>query len=228
MVTRDLPSQRQAPIRVLVVDDHRTFTDLVCLALNDQPDLDCVATAHDSAEARLQVARHRPQIVLMDVDLGTEDGLDLTAELVREDPELLVVVLTAHGNARVMRRAAAAGACALLPKDGSLPDLLHGLRNARHGELFVHPGLLRTLVVEQEPQRRGGAPRPELTPRESRVLQLLAEGRSVNDIAGELKISVHTTRGYVKTLLSKLGAHSQLEAVVVAGIHGLVDAPRRG
>jgi len=218
------------PCRVMIVDDHRTFTDLVCLALRGEPDLDCVGAAHDPAEARVQVARAHPDLVVMDVDLGDEDGdgLDLTAELLGQRPAMLVVVLTAHCDAGVLRRAAAAGACALLPKGCSLRDLLSGLRHARHGDLFVHPELLRTLVVEQPDRGRQTARRPDLTPRETLVLQLLTEGRHVSSIACDLGISVHTCRGYVKTLLSKLGAHSQLEAVAIAGKHGLVDAaPRR-
>lgn len=222
-----VPNQRPEPLTILVVDDHQTFNDLIRLALDDQPDLDCVGSARNAVDAHAEIARHRPRIVLMDVDLGPDDGLDLTEELLAEDPDLLVVVLTAHGDARVMQRAAAAGACALLPKDGSLPDLLAALRTARQGELFVHPALLRTLLDEQVAADRRGLARPELTPRERLVLHLLAEGRSVNDIARELGISVHTCRGYVKTLLSKLGAHSQLEAVVIAGTHGLVNAQRR-
>lgn len=211
--------------RVLIVDDHRTFTDLVCLALAPEPDLACVGTAHSAAEARVQVSRHTPDLVLMDVDLGDGDGLDLTEELLRLDPALRVVVLTAYGHPRVLQRAAAVGACALLPKDGSLRELLHSLRHARQGELFVHAGLLRSMVVDAD---HGARPwLPGLTPRESLVLELLTDGRQVNDIARELGITVHTCRGYVKTLLAKLGAHSQLEAVVIAGRHGLVGAQHR-
>lgn len=214
------------PTRVLMVDDHRTFTDLVCLALSAEPDLDCVATAHDSAAARQQVARCRPDIVLMDVDLGGEDGLELTAALLADWPDLLVVVLTAHGDPGVMRRAAAAGVVALLPKGGSLPELLSALRQARRGDLFVHPSLLRSLVEEQRSPGRPGLLVPDLTPRETAVLRLLTEGRQVTEIARRLGISVHTCRGYVKSLLAKLGAHSQLEAVVMAGRYGLLDASR--
>lgn len=211
--------------RVLVVDDHRTFTDLVALALAGEPDLECVGAAHDASEARELVALHSPDIVLMDVNLGTDDGLDLSAELLAAYPDLLVVVLTAHGDAAVMRRATAAGASVLLPKDGALPELLSGLRGARHGSLVVHPDLLRTLVVSEPAPRPRSS--PTLTPREHAVLQRLADGRTVVMIARELGISVSTCRGYVKTMMAKLDVHSQLEAVVVAVTHGLVDAPRR-
>lgn len=220
-------SESTAVTEIVIVDDHQTFTDLLRLALDRETDLDCVASACDSDGAREQIARHRPDVVVMDINLGVENGLDLTEQLLRDDPELMVVVLTAHADADVMRRAAGAGAVALLPKAGSLPDLLRAIRTARRGELFVDPGLLRSLVVEGASPLRGGTPRARLTPRESHVLQRLAEGGHVVGIARELGISVHTCRGHVKVLLSKLGAHSQLEAVVVAGRQGLVDAPRR-
>ena len=219
-------SDRVDVARVVVVDDHRTFTDLVCLALDGEPDLECVGTAHEPVAAREQVSIHRPDIVVMDVDLGPFDGLELAAELMALCPEMLVVVLTAHGDAGVLRRAAAVGACALLLKGGSLQELLGGLRNARHGELFVHPGLLRDLVAEQASHGRSGPPPPELTPREALVLQLLSEGLQVTPIAHDLGISVATCRGYVKSLLAKLGAHSQLEAVAIAGRHGLIGTTR--
>lgn len=223
-----LPNPRRgSPLRIVVVDDHRTFADLVRLALDGEPDLECVSTARNGREARAQVLELRPDIVLMDVDLDGEDGLRLTEELRAEVPSLRVVVLTAHCDAAVMRRAAAAGACALLPKGESLPDLLHALRHARLGELYVHPGLLPSLVAESQPTLRHQAPGPTLTPREALVLQQLADGHHVTEIARRLGISVHTCRGYVKSLLAKLGAHSQLEAVAVAGRHGLIDAPTR-
>jgi len=215
------------PIRVLVVDDHCTFAELVVVALKHEDDLECVGAAHDADRARRMAQELAPDVILMDVNLGDQDGLDLTAELVAAHPGLRVVVLTAHADGDAMRRAAAAGACALLPKDGSLPDLLNGLRSARPGGFVVHPTLLRTLVTEERTAAAAG-PAPVLTPRELLVLQLLAEGRDTRSIAHQLKISVNTCRGYVKNVLMKLDAHSQLEAVVIAGRHGLVDAgPRR-
>jgi len=210
--------------RVLVVDDHRTFTDLVRLALTAEPGLECVGAAHHAAQARAMVAEHRPDVVLMDVNLGSDDGLALTAELTAADPSLRVVVLTAHGDSEVMRRAATGGACALLLKDGSLPELLGAVRTARSGGLLVHPELLHTLV-NGKPEKEAPEPSawsPGLTPREQTVLDMLAEGRDVRAIARHLGISVNTCRGYVKTLLAKLGAHSQLEAVVIAASRGLV------
>jgi DNA-binding NarL/FixJ family response regulator len=218
--------EERSRVRVLVVDDHQTFTDLVRMALDAEPDLECIGTAHTVAVARTMTDRHRPDVVLMDVNLKAEDGLELAAELVTARPELRVVVLTAHGDRHVMRRAATAGACALLPKDGSLPELLDSLRSARLGEFRVHPALLHDLVVASHEPEPVTVPGPALTPRERRVLELLSLGRDVRTIARDLNISVHTCRGYVKALLAKFGAHSQLEAVATARAQGLLDEQR--
>jgi DNA-binding NarL/FixJ family response regulator len=214
-----------APARVLVVDDHKTFTDLVVMALEAEPDLECVGAAHDASAARAMVAQLDPDVVLMDVNLKADNGLDLTEELLAARPELRVVVLTAHSDVPMMRRAARIGACALLPKDGSLPELLEALRHSRPGGFRVHPTLLHAFITEGLGSAGADTPTPSLTAREQRVLELLAEGRDVRCISKELAISVHTCRGYVKSLLSKLDAHSQLEAVVVARTHGLVRGP---
>lgn len=161
-----------------------------------------------------------PDLVLMDVRLGEGDGIAVTAQLTAAYPLLRVVVLTAHSDTALMQRAADAGACALLPKDGSLPDMLAALRGARRGGLVVHPALLRTLVASQ-PARGGYL--PALTAREVDVLRMLAAGLDTRATAKALGISLSTCRGYVRNVLSKLGAHSQLEAVVIATNHGLVS-----
>jgi DNA-binding NarL/FixJ family response regulator len=203
------------------VDDHTTFADLLALALNAEPDFTCVGTASGVAKALTMVDELRPDVVLMDVRLGDGDGIAATAELTQLYPELRVVVLTANTDTTLMQRAADAGACCLLPKDGSLPDMLQALRSSRRGGLVVHPALLSALTADR-PRRRSDY-LPPLTRRERDVLRMLAEGSDPRAIAKDLGIAVATCRGYVKSLLLKLDAHSQLEAVVIATNHGLVS-----
>jgi DNA-binding NarL/FixJ family response regulator len=209
---------------VLVVDDHTTFSDLLAMALDHEPDLTCVGTAAGVARALAMVDRLRPDLVLMDVHLGDGDGIAATAQLTRTYPELRVVVLTAHVDSALMQRAADAGACCLLPKNGSLPDMLAALRSARRGGLSIHPGLLKVLITSKPPSSDYV---PPLTPREHDVLRMLAGGSDARAIAKSLGISVSTCRGYVKNLLLKLDAHSQLEAVVIATNRGLVNVGPR-
>lgn len=204
---------------VLVVDDHQVFAQLVAMMLSSHADLDCVGIATDVAGAFAMTASLEPDLVLMDVQLKDGDGVAATEELVRRYPDLRVVVLSAFIDRHLMGRAADAGACALLPKDGDLSEMLHALRSARRGEFVVQPRLLKELVSEPRiPAQRS----PALTVREHEVLRLLAAGLDVAVIARELSISMNTCRGYVKTLLAKLGAHSQLEAVVLAMRSGLI------
>jgi DNA-binding NarL/FixJ family response regulator len=205
---------------VLVVDDHTIFSDLLAMALDNEPDFDCVGTAASVEKALVMADELRPDLVLMDVQLGDGDGVAATAELTRTYPELRVVVMTAHTSTALMQRAAGAGACALLPKDGSLRDMLEALRSSRRGVFVLHPSLL-TGMVTRRPRRRSDS-LPTLTRRERDVLRMLAGGSDARGIAKGLGISINTCRSYLRGLLLKLGAHSQLEAVVIAMAHGLV------
>jgi DNA-binding NarL/FixJ family response regulator len=163
----------------------------------------------------------RPDVVLMDVRLPDGDGVDATTQVVAEDPEVRVVVLSAFIDAALMRRASMAGATALLAKDGDLDELLHAIRSSEAGSLAVNPKLLHQLV--RESTKVAAAPGPDLTQREREVLRMLADGSDLTLIAREMSISVHTCRGHVKNVLAKLGVHSQLQAVVVAMRYGLIE-----
>lgn len=211
--------------RVVIIDDHRVFAELLARALQSEPGLECVGHAQTVAEGAALVDAEHPDIVVMDVQLGDGDGVAATAELTARHPDLRVVILTAFVERQLLQRAAAAGACALLPKDGELGDMLDVFRTASRGALAVHPELLRKLVD------RNGVPEqrlPDLTKREQEVLQMLAAGLDAQMIAREMSISVNTCRGHVKSLLSKLGAHSQLEAVAIAMRHGRIHARAGG
>lgn len=205
--------------RVLVVDDHRTFADLLALALAGQQDLECVGIATTAAGALALAERLDPEVVVMDVRLGDDDGLAVTADLTARSADVRVVVLTAHATQALLERAGEVGACCLLPKDGSLEEMLVGLRTARRGGFVVHPTLMHALMTGKRPSSQ---PHPALTQREHDVLTRLAEGVDARSIARELGISVHTCRGHVRGLLRKLGAHSQLEAVANAIKAGLL------
>ncbi len=209
---------------VLVVDDHSTFAELLALALDSEPDLHCVAVAADR-ETALEAAReHAPDIAVVDLLLGREDGISLAADLASLRPGIRVVILTAHADQVVMRRASAAGVCGLLAKNGSLNDLLNTLRSARPGGFIVDPQLLQRLVSTRD---HTPVDLPSLTPREQEVLELLAEGQDARTAARSMGISLHTCRSYIKNVLAKLDAHSQLEAVATATRVGIVHVPRQ-
>lgn len=208
------------PLSVAVVDDHRAVADAMAFAVERADGLECAGVAYSAASALELVHRERPDAVLMDVRLGADDGIALTAQLTARFPELRVVVLTAHLDLGLLDRAADAGACALLPKDGSWEDVVTAIQSASRDGFHVHPQLLRGFLGSQP---RHGMPPVDLTSREQEVLRLLAEGRDASVIARTLGISVLTGRSHIKSVLAKLGAHSQLEAVVTASRLGLVS-----
>jgi len=201
-----------APMRVLVVDDHRTVADALSLALAAQPDMESIGPARGAAEAVALIGHTPPDAIVMDVHLDDGDGIELTRRVTDENPKVRVVVLTAHVTEALLARAAEAGACAILPKGGALTELFDTLRAAPRGGFAVHPVLLRSLMG-QGPRVRGSS---LLTSREQEVLGLLAQGRDPTAIARTLGISLLTCRGYIKSILVKLDAHSQLEAVIIA------------
>jgi DNA-binding NarL/FixJ family response regulator len=156
----------------------------------------------------------------MDLQLPDIDGFAATAQIVAINPDVRVIMLTAHVTATVVADAAASGVCGFLPKDGHLADMLTTVRTAEPGSLAVDPALLARLIGEpQTPSRTLERP---LSQRELTVLTRMADGKDVTNIARELSISAHTCRGHVKAVLSKLGAHSQLEAVIIAVRIGLI------
>jgi DNA-binding NarL/FixJ family response regulator len=210
------------PRTVVVIDDHTTFADLLRIALSSESDLECVGLAYDLTSGLELVRELAPDLVVTDFHFANDerDGVDATECIRSIHPHTQVVLLTGFPDVQLMHRAAAAGASSLIAKDGSLPDLLTALRTARNGDLVVHPRLLMTLVTQRSRQPVGA---PELSPRERDVLELLSIGFDARAIARRLDISLSTCRGYVKTLLRKLDAHSQLEAVAVARRHGLVQ-----
>jgi DNA-binding NarL/FixJ family response regulator len=208
------------PIRVLVVDDHQTFAELLALALQAEPSLSFIGHARTSQEALDLVGRLSPDVVLMDVQLPDVDGLTTTERLLARHPDLRVVVLTAHAEAALVARAATVGACGFLSKDGALRDVLQALRTAHRGGMVIAAHLLAGALRGEAAEEKPASP---LTSRERDVLRLMSRGADARTIARELGISVHTCRGYVKSVLAKLGAHSQLEAVMVAIRLGLLS-----
>jgi DNA-binding NarL/FixJ family response regulator len=193
---------------LFLVDDHRVFAETLALAVSMQPGLRCTGVAHSVRETRAALQNLRdeqaPDLALVDLGLPDDSGLHLVAELAQRIP---VLVLTAHPRVDLARRATAAGAAGFLAKDMPLDEILAAVQAALAG----------TPLRSWEPDRL-----VHLTGRELDVLGGLGRGRDTTRIAADLGISVHTTRDHIRAVLAKLGAHSQLEAVVTADRLGLI------
>lgn len=202
--------------RVLVVDNERSFSEAMALALEAHDDLDCVGVALDGAACRALLAEHEVDVVLVDVGLPDVEGVALAREVISERPECDVVVLTSSSEPGLCARAVEAGVVGFLRKDQALDDILDAIGDPRGAE----PSLAQQVQAEADAALQSGA--PSLTDRERRVLVLLGEGLAPKQIARQLGISVHTARGHVKAILAKLRCHSALEAVVTAQRLGLL------
>jgi len=193
------------------------------MAIDSQPDLRCVGTAGTLAEAERIIEERTPDIVLADVKLPDGDGIEEAARLHATRPEIRVVLLTARSDVTVLARAASAGVCGFLPRESGFAELIRALRTARDGWVIVDRATLSRVLerVQRQPvvARNGADP---LTQRELEVLRAMGTGLDPQRIAMQLGMSVHTCRGHVKNILAKLGAHSQLEAVVTAMRRGVL------
>ncbi|WP_448613955.1 response regulator transcription factor [Modestobacter sp. URMC 112] len=209
-----LPDHPRGTTRVLVVDDHRTFAELLSGALA-MAGMVSVGTAHTAADAVAMAAELRPDVVVMDIQMPGQDGLTATRRIRDLVPQAVVAVVTAHRDPDWVVRAAQAGASAFIPKDGSLQEMIDVLTRARAGQMLVAPSTFTGTRGATPPPATAPA-HPPLTRREQEVLDCLGRGMQVKAIARVLGITLETCRGYVKSLHTKLGVRSQLEAVIKA------------
>jgi len=210
-------------LRILVVDDHRSFAELLSLALGAEPDLECVGIAASGQEAITLARDLTPDIIVMDIEMPRQDGLATTRRLREVVPDSVIVMVTAHRDPQWVVRATQAGASAYVPKNGSLPEMLDVLRRAQPGGMLVAPSVFAEAPSAGSSGSSASTNIPALTQRERDVLVWLSRGTAPKAIARVLGISLNTCRGYVKSLLAKLGANSQLEAVIKAQQLGLIE-----
>ena len=208
---------------VLVVDDHRTFAELLAGALTASG-MACVGTANSADEGVAMALALQPDIVVMDIEMPRQDGLTATRRIREAAPTTIVAVVTAHRDPDWVVRAAQAGASAFIPKDGSLAEMIEVLSRVQAGQMLVAPSTFAGGPIPTARTSNGEGRRPTLTRREQEVLDCLGQGMQVKMIARVLGIGLQTCRGYVKSLHAKLGARSQLEAVVKAQQVGLLGS----
>jgi DNA-binding NarL/FixJ family response regulator len=198
---------------VLVVDDHPLVTEGIESVLARAEDLQVVGICHSGRAALQAVQELEVDLVLLDVRLGDVDGSQVAWALRRSSPDTRIVMLTAFDDPEILRSCLEAGACGVLLKGSLDLDLVGALR----GGIVIDDTVGRALERAGALLEQAVAPVvTPIRPREVEVLKLMAMGMTTKDVAAELHLSVNTVRSYTQTLMEKLGAHTRVQAIVVA------------
>jgi len=211
------------PVKVLVVDDHPLARRGVASLLAEAfPSLE-LREAGTTSEAITKAAGFQPNLVVLDLRMPDPPGPGATcAALKQRNKHGYIVILTAFAEMNLIRQCLSAGADGVLLKDAEPDDLVRRLRHLAAGTREIDPRVAQSLAVDMMSALRGEKQQVVLSPREREVLDLLAEGCSNKQIAGRLFVAETTVKGYVASLLDKLGVDSRLQAVVRAAQRGLI------
>ena len=214
------------PVRLALVDDHPLMLESLRLFFNREPGLTVVGTATSGAEAFELVKLTRPHLLLLDVALPDGDGLERLPALRAACPQTQFIVLTALADEATLLRAVEAGASGFVGKHQPASELLAAVRKVAAGEMAMPAALLVGLLSPRRaPAQPAASVHSPLTAREREVLALAAEGYTSAAIAAELSLSVLTVRTHLRNAISKLNAHSRLEAVATALRTGILAPP---
>jgi DNA-binding NarL/FixJ family response regulator len=211
--------------RIVLADDHAMVRHGLRLVLDAEPDIEVVAEAGDGAEAVEVTLKHDPHLLILDVSMPRLTGLQAARELSRRKPELRILMLSMHDNERYFFEALRAGASGYVLKSSADRDLVEACRAAMRGEPFLYPKAARALIREHlENVRAGLAIRDDpLTPRETQIVKLVAEGHTSRDIAEALVISEKTVERHRANILDKLGMRDRVELTKYAIRIGLAE-----
>ncbi len=204
-------------IHVLLADDHPVLRVGLRILLEQAPDIAIVGEAGNGAEALAQIEALRPEVVVLDCELPGMAGAAVAAEIQRRGLPTRVLALSAYADEYHVRGMLEAGAVGYLLKEEAPEVIVAAVRAAAQGKGYFSPTVAAQMAAWARGEHPGG-----LTEREVEVLRLLAQGRSNQEIAQALRISVRTVEFHVGNILKKLGAASRVEAAVWAKEHGIV------
>lgn len=205
------------PIRVLIVDDHPVVRDGLRAILATEPGIAVAGAAATGTEAIRMAGIHRPDVVLMDLQMPGTNGMAATAAIRSRHPEIGVLILTTYDSDADITGAIEAGATGYLLKDASRDDLLTAVRAAARGEPVLSPAVTSRVLGRMRAPRAEG-----LSPREAEVLRAVSRGLANKQIASELHLSQATVKTHLEHIFAKLGVDDRTAAATVALQRGLI------
>jgi DNA-binding NarL/FixJ family response regulator len=204
-------------IRVLLAEDHAVVRRGLEQLLSGISDIEVVGAAENGRQAVDLSSRHRPDVVVMDLEMPELDGIQATGMIRRAHPHIRVVILTSFSDQERILQALDAGAAGYLLKDAEPEELLHGIRAAARGESPLAPRAVSALLAEREAQR----PARELSERQRTILALVATGKQNKHIALELGISEKTVKAHLTAIYQALGLSDRTQAALWAQRQGM-------
>ncbi len=222
------PRTDSTSIRVVVVDDQELFRRGLTMLLNAEPDIEVVGEASNGAGAVELAAVEGPDVVLMDVRMPKQSGIESCLAMKAAAPTARIIMLTVSDDEADLYDAVKNGASGYLLKDSSIDEVSQAIRVVADGQSLISPSMAIKLLDEFKQMSRGErtvASSPKLTERELEVLRLVAQGLNNREIAKQLFISENTVKNHVRNILEKLQLHSRMEAVMYAVREKLLDIP---
>jgi DNA-binding NarL/FixJ family response regulator len=214
---------KKAAIRVLIVDDHAVVRSGLHLLLDAEEDIEVIGEAGDVRTAVFEAREHRPNVILMDVVMPEQSGIEGVPLVLKEAPDAKVLVLSMQDDPRYVREAFAAGAAGYVLKEAADAEVVSAVREVASGGRYVHPTLGARLVAAEADARAREEADP-LSDREREVMRLLALGHTNQEIAKMLFISVRTAETHRAHIMQKLRLGTRAELVRYALDNGLLDS----
>jgi DNA-binding NarL/FixJ family response regulator len=211
--------------RILLADDHTVVRRGLRFVLDNEHDLEVVAEAGDGAEAIEKALSEEVHLAILDVAMPRLTGLQAARELARRKPDLRILILSMYDNEQYFFEALKAGASGYVLKSVADRDLVEACRATMRGEPFLYPAAVTALIRDYLERGKDGEDlsRDLLTPRESEIVKLVAEGHSSKEMADLLVISIKTVERHRANILEKLGMRDRVELTRYAIRHGLVE-----
>jgi two-component system response regulator NreC len=209
-------------IRAVVVDDHAVVRSGIKLLLEREEDIEVVGEAGNAKDAIFRARALRPDVILLDVVMPGQSGIEVLPNLLKESPETKVLVLSMQDDPNYVREAFAAGASGYVLKEAADEEVVAAVREIANGGRYVHPALGARMVAA-EAEARAAAEADPLSEREREVLRLLALGHTNQEIAKMLYISVRTAETHRAHIMEKLRLSSRAELVRYALSHDLLE-----
>ena len=206
------------PLRLVLIEDHQALREGLELLL-DRAGIEVLGTAGTASEGRELVERYKPDVALIDIRLGEDSGIDLTARLIDSDPERRIVLYTGSNDIELLISGLDSGARGYALKDGRSPSCM-ALKTVAEGGTYVDPRLHPALL-----SRRATSTQKALSKREREIMDLLAQGLTGEQVAAQLFLSPETIKTHIRNAMNKLEANTRVHAIAIALREGFISSP---